>query len=130
MASYIAIIHKDAESDYGASFPDFPGAVSAGSTVDEARAGAAEALGLHIRGMEEDGQAIPEPSSLEDVMALPDFADGVAVLIDAPKTAKAVRVNITAAEDVLNRIDAYAEANGFTRSGFLIKAALDKMHAA
>lgn len=130
MASYIAIIHKDAESDYGVSFPDFPGAVSAGSTVDEARAGAAEALGLHIRGMEEDGQAIPEPSALEDVMALPDFADGVAVLIDAPKTAKAVRVNITAAEDVLNRIDAYAEANGFTRSGFLIKAALDKMHAA
>jgi predicted RNase H-like HicB family nuclease len=130
MATYIAIIHKDAESDYGVSFPDFPGAVSAGATLDEARAEAVEALGLHIRGMEEDGLAIPEPSSLEDVMALPDFADGVAVLIDAPKIAKSVRVNITAAEEVLSQIDAYAVANGFTRSGFLIRAALDKMHAA
>ncbi|HEY4345619.1 MAG TPA: type II toxin-antitoxin system HicB family antitoxin [Parvibaculum sp.] len=130
MATYIAIIHKDAKSDYGVSFPDLPGCVSAGSTLDEARAGAAEALALHIQGMEEDGEAIPEPSSLEAVMANPDFADGAAVLVDAPKTTRAVRVNITAPEDVLKQIDAYAEANGFTRSGFLIKSALEKIRAA
>ncbi len=130
MASYIAIIHKDTDSDYGVSFPDFPGCISAGATLDEARAGAAEALALHIRGMEEDGELIPEPSPLEDVMKSPDFADGVAVLVDAPKIARAIRVNITAPENVLREIDDYAEKHGFTRSGFLIQAALEKTRAA
>ena len=30
MPSYIAIIHKEPESDYGVSFPDFPGCITAG----------------------------------------------------------------------------------------------------
>jgi hypothetical protein len=29
----IAIIHKDADSDFGASFPDFPGCITAGRSV-------------------------------------------------------------------------------------------------
>lgn len=130
MVSYIAIIHKDPGSDYGVSFPDFPGCISAGTTLDEVRAGAAEALALHIRGMEEEDELIPAPSSLEEVMKSPDFADGVAVLVDAPRAARAVRVNITAPEDVLREIDDYAEKHGFTRSGFLIQAALEKTRAA
>jgi predicted RNase H-like HicB family nuclease len=63
MAHYIALIHKDADSDYGVSFPDFPGCITAGATLDEARAMAAEALAMHIEGLGEDGEAIPEPSS-------------------------------------------------------------------
>ena len=38
MRQYIALIHKDADSDYGVSFPDFPGVVTAGRTLDEVRA--------------------------------------------------------------------------------------------
>jgi predicted RNase H-like HicB family nuclease len=30
MRQYIALIHKDASSDYGVSFPDLPGCVTAG----------------------------------------------------------------------------------------------------
>ncbi len=130
MTTYIAIIHKDADSEYGVSFPDFPGCVSAGATLEEARAGAAEALSLHLKGMEEDGEAISKPSKLDDIMKHPDFADGVAVLVDAPKASKAIRVNITAPEDVLSAIDAYAEQHGYTRSGFLIQTALEKIRAA
>jgi predicted RNase H-like HicB family nuclease len=37
MRQYIALIHKDADGDFGVSFPDLPGCVSAGSTLDEAR---------------------------------------------------------------------------------------------
>lgn len=62
---YIAYLHKDRDSDFGVSFPDFPGCVTAGRTLEEARRIAAEALALHIAGMVEDGQAIPEPSSLD-----------------------------------------------------------------
>jgi predicted RNase H-like HicB family nuclease len=124
MRNYIALIHKDAESDYGVSFPDLPGVVSAGTSLDDARAMASEALALHLEGMATDGEAIPEPSSLEIVMADPANREGVAVLIAAPSgPPRVVRVNITLGEDVLSEIDRYAEQHGFTRSGFLTAAA-------
>jgi predicted RNase H-like HicB family nuclease len=81
MRHYIALIHKDADSAYGVSFPDFPGCISAGDTLDEARAMGEEALALHVEGMSEDGDAIPEPSSPEEIMADPENRDGVAILI-------------------------------------------------
>jgi predicted RNase H-like HicB family nuclease len=124
MSNYIGLIHKDADSDYGVSFPDFPGCVSAGVTLDEARAGAEEALALHIEGMVEDGEAIPEPTSLEDVMADPENRDGVAILVKAPQfDQRTIRVNVTFPEDVLRQIDTFAQEAGFTRSGFLAVAA-------
>ena len=61
MGNYIGLIHKDADSDFGASFPDFPGVVTAGTSLDDARAMAEEARSLHIDGLTEDGEAIPEP---------------------------------------------------------------------
>ncbi len=59
---YIAYLHKDPKSDFGVSFTDFPGCVTAGRTLDEARRMAEQALALHIEGMAEDGEAIPKPS--------------------------------------------------------------------
>jgi uncharacterized protein (DUF1778 family) len=57
-------------------------------------------------------------------MADPENRDGVAILVSvAPRTVKAVRINITIQEDVLREIDAFAEAHGLTRSGFLASAA-------
>jgi predicted RNase H-like HicB family nuclease len=124
MRNYIGLIHKDADSDFGVSFPDFPGVITAGTTLDEARALAEEALTFHIEGLTEDGEAIPEPSALEEVMSDPDNRSGVAILVsvksDQPKV---VRVNVTLPGDVLEQIDKYAEAHGYTRSGLLAQAA-------
>ncbi len=131
MRNYIGLIHKDAESDYGVSFPDFPGVVTAGTDLDNARAMAEEALALHIEGLAEDGEAIPEPSSLEAVMSDPENQAGVAILVAVKTEAKkAVRVNVTLPEDVLNEIDAFAEEHGLTRSGFLARAARHEMQLA
>ena len=58
---YAAVIHKEDTSDYGVSFPDFPGCVTAGSTLDEAYAMAKEALQFHIDGLVEDGEKFPSP---------------------------------------------------------------------
>jgi predicted RNase H-like HicB family nuclease len=124
---YIGIIHKDPGSDYGISFPDFPGCVSAGATLDEARSLGEEALALHVRGMIQDGDALPEPASLEEVMASPDFRDGAAVLVPLNEPTRTVRINVTMAEDTLKDIDRYAEAHGLTRSGFLQVAARKAM---
>jgi predicted RNase H-like HicB family nuclease len=123
MRCYIALIHKDANSDYGVSFPDLPALISAGSTLDEARDMAAEALALHLTGMAAEGEAIPEPSSLEAIMADRENRDAVAILVPAPAgAARAVRVNITVPEDALQAFDRFAEAHGLTRSGFLVEA--------
>jgi predicted RNase H-like HicB family nuclease len=122
--NYIGLIHKDAKSDYGVSFPDFPGVVTAGKDLDDARVMAEEALTLHIDGLLEDGEAVPEASSLEEVMSDPDNKDGVAILV-AVKTdaAKCVRVNVTLPEDILAQIDKFAREHGLSRSGFLAQAA-------
>jgi len=125
MQNYIGLIHKEVDSDFGVSFPDFPGAVTAGTDLDDARRMAEEALALHVEGMIEDGEAVPEPSSLESIMSNPENREAVAVLIPLRLVAKkAVRLNITLPEDILREIDAYAEAHGLTRSGFLAQAAL------
>ena len=124
MPNYIGLIHKDPNSDFGVSFPDFPGVITAGTTLDDARAMAEEALALHVEGMVEDGEAIPEPSTLEEVMSDPDNRSGVAILVSVKtEQPKAIRVNVTLPEDVLAQIDRYAEAHGFTRSGLLAQAA-------
>ncbi len=130
MKHYIALIHKDAESDYGVSFPDFPGCVSAGSTLDEARLFATEALNLHIEGMIEEGESLPDPSSLEAIMTDPSNRNGVAILVDAPSvTPRSIRISITVPEDALEEMDAYAKAHGLTRSGFLVRSARDAIHS-
>ncbi len=121
---YIGLIHKETGSDYGVSFPDFPGVITAGTTLDEARALAEEALSFHVEGMTEDGNRIPEPSSLEAVMAEPENRTGVAILVAVKTEApRSVRVNVTFPKDILAQIDSYAERHRLTRSGFLVDAA-------
>jgi predicted RNase H-like HicB family nuclease len=70
---YIAYLHKDRDSDFGVSFPDFPGCVTAGRTLEEARRMAVEALTLHIQGMVEDDEVVPAPSNLDALANDPDM---------------------------------------------------------
>jgi predicted RNase H-like HicB family nuclease len=88
MRSYIALIHKQTASDFGVSFPVFPGVVTAGQSLDDARAMAEEALAFHIEGMVADGEVIPEPTRLEEVMADPQNRDGVVMLVGVKTGAK------------------------------------------
>lgn len=81
-----------------------------------------------VEGLVADGETIPERSSLEEVMADPNNRDGVAILIAVKtKAPRAVRVNVTLPEDVLQQIDRYAAAHGFTRSAFIAQAARKAM---
>ncbi len=127
MTAYVAMLRKDPDSDFGVDFPDFPGCVTAGATLEEARDMAVEALSLHIEGMLADGEAIPEPSTLDEIMQHPDHAKGVAVLVDAPtRRPRSVRVNIMVPEDILEAIDRVAD----NRSRFLAEAAREKLRQA
>lgn len=122
--NYIALIRKDANSDFGVEFPDFPGCVTAGTSLDEAKDMAVEALAFHIDGMIADGETLPGPSNLETVMADRHNKDAVAWLVSTDQKGKAVRVNITIQEPLLNRIDAAAKDKGLTRSGFIAEASV------
>jgi predicted RNase H-like HicB family nuclease len=51
MGIYIALLRKEKDSDFGVDFPDFPGCITAGKTLEEAHKGASEALRFHIKGM-------------------------------------------------------------------------------
>jgi predicted RNase H-like HicB family nuclease len=125
MTNYIAVVHKDPKSDFGVSFPDFPGCITAGSTIDEAKDMAHDALSLHIKGMLEDGDNIPVPSKLERILDDPDFSDAVAIIVVSvsEKKPRSVRVNITVPEDMLRKIDSVAKKRGMSRSSFLVHAA-------
>jgi len=132
MANYIAIVHKEAKSDFGVSFPDFPGCITAGQNIDETKDMAQDALILHIQGMLEDGEQLPFPSKLEDIMADPDYSDATAYLVVSVPEARprTVRVNITMPEMTLKQIDAAAKKRGMSRSSFLVHAAQNALQTA
>lgn len=132
MANYIAIVHKKAKSDFGVSFPDFPGCITAGQNIDETKDMAQDALILHIQGMLEDGEQLPFPSKLEDIMADPDYSDATAYLVVSVPEARprTVRVNITMPEMILKQIDAAAKKRGMSRSSFLVHAAQNALQTA
>jgi predicted RNase H-like HicB family nuclease len=127
MTTYIALIRKDSDSDFGVDFPDFPGCVTAGKTLEDARRMADEAIGLHVKGMIEDHEPIPEPSTLDAIMADPDNRSAVAFLVEvASKPARSIRVNVMLPEDLLQEIDRAAP----NRSRFLTDAAWAKIATA
>ena len=99
------------------------GCVTAGTTLDDARAMAAEALALHVDRMIEDGEAVPARCLLASIMAVRENRDAVAMLVSLPDKPHSVRVNMTIPDDLLRRIDQYAEAEECIRSGLLATAA-------
>jgi predicted RNase H-like HicB family nuclease len=124
---YIAIIHKESGSDFGVSFPDFPGCITAGTSLDEAKDMASEALLGHIEVMQDEGLEIPSPSSLDHVMQDPDFRDGVAFLVHYKQPEKLVRINISMTQSELAAIDEAVRQIGTTRSAYLVKAGLGEI---
>jgi predicted RNase H-like HicB family nuclease len=62
MRRYAVVIEK-AEGNWSAYVPDLPGCVATGSTVEIVEAEIREAIRFHIDGLEEDGMAVPAPTS-------------------------------------------------------------------
>jgi predicted RNase H-like HicB family nuclease len=126
---YLAYLHKDRNSDFGVSFPDFPGCITAGRTLEEAQRMAVEALALHIAGIVEDGQTIPEPSTLDALAEDPAMKHAVAFLVHVEpeaETERTVRINITARAKQVELIDQLAGQAGMTRSAYMVQSSLNR----
>jgi len=123
----IAIEPRTERSDYGVVIPDLPGCFSAGETLEEAIAGAEEAGIAWMDEALDAGEAIPPPSSLEAIRAVPEYEGWILSVVTIDPAAlddTAERVNITLPRRVLRRLDEDARAAGETRSGYIAKLAL------
>jgi predicted RNase H-like HicB family nuclease len=72
-ARYFMAIIEAGNAGYGVTFPDLPGCVSAGDTIEAAARNAEEALALHLRGMLEDGELIPPATVPHRSSLIPRF---------------------------------------------------------
>ena len=62
------VIYEKSANGWGAYIPDLPGCVALGFTLDETKRLIQESVELHLRSMREDGDTIPEPSHVVDVL--------------------------------------------------------------
>ena len=125
MTQFVGIIHKDKRSDYSICFPDFPGCITAGATMQEAFIMAQEALQGHIDAMQEYKEPLPLiPLSLDEAVKHP-LAKGALTffMVEAELPSKPVRVNVMMDEGLLKRIDRVAS----NRSAFIADAARDRL---
>jgi predicted RNase H-like HicB family nuclease len=125
--SIVALIHGE-PGNYGISFPDVPGCISAGTTLDETLANGAEALTFHLEGTAGDGEPPPIPRSLDAIKADPEFAfelsePHVVALVPYDPPSRSIRINVTMDERLVAAIDRAAKREGGSRSGFLANAA-------
>ena len=58
-----AIIIEPGPANFSAYVPDLPGCISTGATAAEVERNIQEAVALHVEGLAEDGQPIPEPAT-------------------------------------------------------------------
>ncbi len=124
---YVALIHKGAGSAYGVSFPDFPGCIAVGRSLEEAMRSATKALAFHVRGMVADGEDVPIPRPPDVIMAdaaLSEDRHGATLLLvplvrDLGST---TRINVSLDLGLLEAIDAEARQRKQTRSAFISSA--------
>lgn len=122
--NYKTFIHKG-KVGYGITFPDFPGCVSDGKTIDKVLENGKEVLQLMIDTLYESGQEIPVPGTIDDKWLQEECNDIECVgIISVEVPTKQIRINVSMADYVIARVDKYAKAHGQTRSGVLTEAAL------
>jgi predicted RNase H-like HicB family nuclease len=70
MARYLIVIEK-ASGNFSAYSPDLPGCVATGATRDEVIQNMRGAIEMHVQGLLEDRQPIPEPFASVDYVTVP-----------------------------------------------------------
>lgn len=129
MSYYVALIHKDRDSSWGVSFPDFPGCIGAGEhSADDAVRDAIEALAFHVSQMQADGEAVPAPRSLDTLKRDRHFREDAkdAMIVYVPLLVpggRVERINVSLDTNTLRAIDEAAKRRGMNRSEFLAAAA-------
>lgn len=94
---YPAILYSDPDG-ISVEFPDLPGCLPCAQTMEDAFRNAKEALGLHLYGMEQDGDPIPAPTPIPDIH--PE-SGGVIIMVDVYMPPVRDRINNRAVKKTL-----------------------------
>jgi predicted RNase H-like HicB family nuclease len=65
-----AVVYAKTETGYSAHVPDLPGCIAAATSLEETRDLLREAVEMHLEGLREDGDPIPEPSTIADYVTI------------------------------------------------------------
>lgn len=65
------VIYEPTSTGYSAHVPDLPGCIAAGATLQETKELMRGAIEMHLEGMREDGDPIPEPTAQTGYIAVP-----------------------------------------------------------
>ena len=134
MRTYPIAIFKDEDNPtYGVVVPDVPGCYPCGDSIQEAIEDSRKAIMTHIGFLLDTGRPFDfgKIRSIEELRQLPDYADAVCwavvVIDETVLSEQPVRFNVSWPEYLLRRVNDYVAANHDSRSGFLAKAAIEKM---
>lgn len=129
---YLALIDGE-DGAFGVSFPDAPGCVAMGDSVDEALASASEALREWVETEEAANRRAPSPSSAAELLsqdevkaALTEGAVLTRVLL-IRKLGRPTKANLSLDSGVLAAIDAAAERLHVSRSALIERMAEERL---
>lgn len=128
MNTYFALVHKDADSAFGASFPDLPGCFSAADAESDIYREAQTALALYAH----DAESLPAARSIAELQRDPairaELAGG-AFLIAVPLiiSQRKSRYNIMLDPALVEGVDVTAETLGISRSSFIAQSLVERL---
>lgn len=125
---YPIYVHKDNDSAYGAVFPDIPGCFAAADDIQALPRAAQEAVEAHFGTDDDPIPAASAPDTWADHEDYQGSGFWMLVKIDLSRVrSRAIRLNISLPESLVQRIDATARQRGQSRSAFLATAAEREM---
>jgi predicted RNase H-like HicB family nuclease len=120
--TYAAQVYVE-DGAFGIVFPDLPGCVSVADSGDQIAEMATEALSLHIEGMLEDMDPLPNPTSVDRLERDTDGNWVTTLLVTAAPEPASERVNVILPKGLLRQIERFTTARGMNRSAMLSLAA-------
>jgi len=129
----VAIEWGDERTATGIVFPDIPGAVTAGDTVEAAFDMAVEVAHIQLAAQVAEGQTLPTPTSIEALKQNPEYEGWGWGMVDidlTPYLGRSEKINVTLPGTLIRQIDDYVSLHGVkSRSAFLANVAWEKLSA-
>ena len=107
---------------WGVRIPDLPGCHGGGSTPEAAMSDAMSAASTWL-----SGDDAPEPSIMAKISTQVGTSEALVIIPVETDSGKTVRANITIDSGLLADIDRASKIHGLSRSGFIAKAAREKI---
>lgn len=121
-------IFEISENGISIEFPDLPGCLPCAENTAQAVVNAKEALLLHLYGMEEDNESIPEPTSFDKIKLEKNQSVMLIEVYMPPFREKQHKRFVKKTLSIPSWINSQAEYAGINFSQTLQEALIEKLH--